>query len=149
VCVSPSLLASWQCTHIRMLVVRHASIVYSTVTFRTLLCCTVTYCVVLCCTAVLRHMSRIADFREACLSPELVTAYGAEDYITNIRYGPSYVTIRYATRCTLCMKCWCSQTNRVCVCVRTHRQSFTALKLVCWINTLEKRLFSAPYVTKV
>ncbi len=32
-------------------------------------------------------MSRIGDFREAFLSPELVTAYGAEDYITNIRYG--------------------------------------------------------------
>lgn len=61
---------------------------------------------------VLRHMSRIGDFREAFLSPELVTAFGAEDYITNIR------------------------------------QSFTALKLVCWLNTLEKRLFSASYESK-
>lgn len=28
------------------------------------------------------------------------------------------------------------------------REAYTALKLVCWINTLERRLFSAPYETK-
>lgn len=41
---------------------------------------------VCCCDrAVLRHMSRIGDFREAFLSPELVSAFGNEDGITNIR----------------------------------------------------------------
>jgi len=61
---------------------------------------------------VLRHMARIGDFREAFLSPELVTAHGAEDGITNIR------------------------------------EAFTALKLCCWLNTLEKKMFSAPYEAK-
>ncbi|GAX76085.1 hypothetical protein CEUSTIGMA_g3528.t1 [Chlamydomonas eustigma] len=61
---------------------------------------------------VLRHMSRIGDFREAFLSPELVTSFGSEDGLTNVR------------------------------------DAFTALKLCCWINTTEKRLFSAPYETK-
>ena len=28
------------------------------------------------------------------------------------------------------------------------REAYTALKLVCWINTLERRLFSAPYESK-
>lgn len=28
------------------------------------------------------------------------------------------------------------------------REAFTALKLTCWLNTLEKQLFSAPYETK-
>jgi hypothetical protein len=28
------------------------------------------------------------------------------------------------------------------------RDALTALKLVCWLNTLEKRLFSAPYEGK-
>jgi len=35
--------------------------------------------------AVLRHMARIGDFREAFLSPDLVTAYGTEDGIGFIR----------------------------------------------------------------
>ena len=34
---------------------------------------------------VLRHMARIGDFREAYMSPELVTAFGAEDGLTNVR----------------------------------------------------------------
>ncbi|KAI8474832.1 MAG: hypothetical protein J3K34DRAFT_406742 [Monoraphidium minutum] len=59
--------------------------------------------------AVLRHMARIGDFREAFLCPDLITAYGAEDSIGFIR------------------------------------EAYTALKLVCWLNTLERRLFSAPY----
>lgn len=29
------------------------------------------------------------------------------------------------------------------------REAYTALKLVCWINTLEQRLFSAPYESQV
>ncbi|WIA42767.1 hypothetical protein OEZ86_008708 [Tetradesmus obliquus] len=58
---------------------------------------------------VLRHMARIGDFREAFLSPDLITAHGAEDHVTFIR------------------------------------EAYTALKLCCWINTLEARLFSAPY----
>ncbi|KAG2498182.1 hypothetical protein HYH03_003937 [Edaphochlamys debaryana] len=59
--------------------------------------------------AVLRHMARIGDFREAFLSPELVAGHGAEDGLHNIRDG------------------------------------FTALKLVCWINSVERARFSAPY----
>ncbi|GFR52476.1 hypothetical protein Agub_g15045, partial [Astrephomene gubernaculifera] len=59
--------------------------------------------------AVLRHMARIGDFREAFLSPELVAAHGAEDGIANIR------------------------------------DAFTALKLVCWLNSQERSRFSAPY----
>lgn len=37
--------------------------------------------------AVLRHMARIGDFREAFLSPQLVATHGVEDGITNIRCG--------------------------------------------------------------
>jgi hypothetical protein len=29
-----------------------------------------------------------------------------------------------------------------------RREAYTALKLVCWVNTLERRLFSAPYELK-
>eukprot|EP00882_Tetradesmus_deserticola_P003737 GHRQ01003952.1.p1 GENE.GHRQ01003952.1~~GHRQ01003952.1.p1 ORF type:complete len:434 (+),score=147.57 GHRQ01003952.1:516-1817(+) len=61
---------------------------------------------------VLRHMARIGDFREAFLSPDLITAHGAEDRITFIR------------------------------------EAYTALKLCCWLNSLEKRHFSAPYEGK-
>ncbi|KAF8057677.1 PAP17 [Scenedesmus sp. PABB004] len=61
---------------------------------------------------VLRHMARIGDFREAFLSPDLITAHGAGDRVTFIR------------------------------------EAYTALKLVCWLNTLEARLFSAPYEAK-
>jgi hypothetical protein len=50
-------------------------------------------------------MARIGDFREAFLSPDLITAHGAADGISFIR------------------------------------EAYTALKLVCWINTLERRLF--------
>eukprot|EP00878_Enallax_costatus_P042631 GHUV01050054.1.p1 GENE.GHUV01050054.1~~GHUV01050054.1.p1 ORF type:complete len:254 (+),score=24.63 GHUV01050054.1:254-1015(+) len=64
---------------------------------------------------VLRHMARIGDFREAFLSPDLITAHGAEDHIT------------FISSC---------------------REAYTALKLCCWINTIEKRLFSAPYEGK-
>ncbi|GIL55153.1 hypothetical protein Vafri_10748 [Volvox africanus] len=59
--------------------------------------------------AVLRHMARIGDFREAFLSPQLVATHGSVDGITNIR------------------------------------EAFTALKLVCWINSVERTHFSAPY----
>ncbi|GLC41538.1 hypothetical protein PLESTM_001212500 [Pleodorina starrii] len=59
--------------------------------------------------AVLRHMARIGDFREAFLSPQLVATHGSEDGISNIR------------------------------------DAFTALKLVCWLNSLERSRFSAPY----
>ena len=31
---------------------------------------------------------------------------------------------------------------------RPNRDAFTALKLACWINTVERRLFSSPYETK-
>eukprot|EP00798_Chlamydomonas_sp_ICE-L_P000839 gene839-33570_t len=62
--------------------------------------------------AVLKHMARIGDFREAFLSPEMVAAHGREDGLQNIR------------------------------------DAFTALKLVCWLNTLELKLFSAAYETK-
>ncbi|GIL82720.1 hypothetical protein Vretimale_8294 [Volvox reticuliferus] len=62
--------------------------------------------------AVLRHMARIGDFREAFLSPQLVATHGSEDGITNIR------------------------------------DAFTALKLVCWINSVERTRFSAPYEGK-
>ncbi|KAF5829336.1 hypothetical protein DUNSADRAFT_16212 [Dunaliella salina] len=61
---------------------------------------------------VLRHMARIADFREGFLTPELVHVFGHLDGITNIR------------------------------------DCYTALKLCCAINTLEKQLFSAPYASK-
>ncbi|MEW5314804.1 MAG: hypothetical protein WDW38_006273 [Sanguina aurantia] len=64
--------------------------------------------------AVLRHMARVGDFREAFLSPELVAAFGSED-----KLGPTMV-----------------------------KEAFTALKLVCWLNTVEKRLFSKPYAVK-
>lgn len=36
---------------------------------------------------VLRAMARIGDFREALLSPELVSRFGADDGITNIRWA--------------------------------------------------------------
>uniref|UniRef100_A0A7S3R957 Oxidation resistance protein 1 n=1 Tax=Dunaliella tertiolecta TaxID=3047 RepID=A0A7S3R957_DUNTE len=62
--------------------------------------------------SVLRHMARIADFREGFLTPELVHEFGHLDGITNIR------------------------------------DCYTALKLCCVINTLEKQLFSAPYASK-
>ncbi|KAG2451189.1 hypothetical protein HYH02_003796 [Chlamydomonas schloesseri] len=62
--------------------------------------------------AVLRHMARIGDFREAFLSPELVSRHGSEDGIVNIR------------------------------------DAFTALKLVCWLNSVERNRFSAPYEAK-
>ncbi|EFJ41453.1 hypothetical protein VOLCADRAFT_107660 [Volvox carteri f. nagariensis] len=62
--------------------------------------------------AILRHMARIGDFREAFLSPYLVAVHGPEDGIYNIR------------------------------------DAFTALKLVCWINCLERSRFSAPYEGK-
>ena len=31
---------------------------------------------------------------------------------------------------------------------RPPSEAYTALKLVCWISTLERRTFSAPYETK-
>eukprot|EP00198_Chlamydomonas_reinhardtii_P002645 XP_001691981.1 predicted protein [Chlamydomonas reinhardtii] len=62
--------------------------------------------------SVLRHMARIGDFREAFLSPELVSTHGAEDGIVNVR------------------------------------DAFTALKLVCWLNSVERNRFSAPYEAK-
>jgi hypothetical protein len=33
----------------------------------------------------------------------------------------------------------------MCEHLRGGRQAFTALKLVCWLNTLERKLFSGPY----
>lgn len=36
---------------------------------------------------VLRHMARIGDFREAFLTPELVAQHGAEDKLSNVRWG--------------------------------------------------------------
>ena len=33
----------------------------------------------------LRHMARIGDFREAHISPELVSEFGSEDGLTNVR----------------------------------------------------------------
>lgn len=57
--------------------------------------------------AVLRHMARIGDFREAFLSPDLVAAHGPEDGITTIR--DAYTALK------LC--CWIS---------RIERQEFTA-----------------------
>jgi hypothetical protein len=43
---------------------------------------------------------------------------------------------------------WHSAGARLLVLLFLFREAYTALKLCCWINTLEKRLFSAPYETK-
>ena len=62
---------------------------------------------------VLRNMSRIGDFREALMTPELI----------NEHHQPGEPAVNI-------------------------KDVFTALKLVCWLNTEERSIFSAPYVAK-
>jgi hypothetical protein len=79
-------------------------------------------------------MARIGDFREALLCPELVNSHGYEDGVTNIRWGK--LTPFSHSAFTVLLRTGC------------RRQAFTALKLCCWVTSLEKRAFSAPYETK-
>lgn len=96
-------------------------------------------------------MARIGDFREALLSPEAVAAHGSADAATGGGFGAALFGgsggssgggargskssggsgARSGSKQGLAI-----------------RDAYTALKLCCWLNTLEKRLFSAPYESK-